>query len=204
MSGNHQAPPSACTQWPSLIISGPEWKSSSPPLPHQSTPVPCPWDRMSSGARYSGVPQSVHVRSTIFLANPKSHTCHKRDATRPKSLTLQNPSSRVIKGPQELVKGHQELIKHTLQKPSSRVIKGHQGLNGSSMGRQELIKHALQKPSSRVIKGRQGLIKGSSRGHQAHLAEAARVEEQILGLEIAVDDLMRETISGRQRRRRSG
>jgi hypothetical protein len=188
---------------------------------------------MSSGARYSGVPQSVHVRSTIFLANPKSHTCHKRDATEAESLTLQNPSSRVIKGPQELVKGHQELIKHTLQKPSSRVIKGHQGLNGSSMGRQELIKHALQKPSSRVIKGdqglngssmgrqelikhalqkpssrvikgRQGLIKGSSRGHQAHLAEAARVEEQILGLEIAVDDLMRETISGRQRRRRSG
>ena len=55
-----------------------------------------------------------------------------------------------------------------------------------------------------VIKGHEGLIKGSSGTHQAHLAEAARVEEQILRLEIAVDDLMRETIRGLQRRRRSG
>jgi hypothetical protein len=52
--------------------------------------------------------------------------------------------------------------------------------------------------------GSSGTHQGSSGTHQAYLAEAARVEEQILGLEIAVDDLMRETISGRQRRRRSG
>jgi len=52
--------------------------------------------------------------------------------------------------------------------------------------------------------GSSGTHQGSSGTHQAHLAEAARVKEQILGLEIAVDDLMRETISGRQRRRRSG
>jgi len=52
--------------------------------------------------------------------------------------------------------------------------------------------------------GSSGTHQGSSGTHQAYLAEAARVKEQILGLEIAVDDLMRETISGRQRRRRSG
>ena len=118
---------------------------------HQSTPLPCPLDRMSSGARYSGVPQSVHVRSTIFLANPKSHTCHKRDAARgQKSLTLQKPSSSVIKGHQGLIKGNQELIKHTLQKPSSSIIKGHQELIKGHQelikGHQELIKHTLQKP----------------------------------------------------------
>jgi hypothetical protein len=52
--------------------------------------------------------------------------------------------------------------------------------------------------------GSSGTHQGSSGTHQAYLAEAARVEEQILRLEIAVDDLMRETISGRQRRRRTG
>ena len=98
---------------------------------HQSTPLPCPLDRMSSGARYSGVPQSVHVRSTIFLANPKSHTCHKRDAARGRSRSPCKPSSSVIKGHQGLIKGHQELIKGPQE-----LIKGHQ----------ELIKHTLQKP----------------------------------------------------------
>ena len=32
------------------------------PWAHQSTALPWPLDRMISGARYSGVPQSVHVR----------------------------------------------------------------------------------------------------------------------------------------------
>ena len=32
------------------------------------------FDRMISGARYSGVPQSVHVRPLTFLAKPKSVT----------------------------------------------------------------------------------------------------------------------------------
>ena len=31
--------------------------------------------RMISGARYSGVPQSVHVLPLTLLANPKSVTC---------------------------------------------------------------------------------------------------------------------------------
>ena len=31
--------------------------------------------RIISGAKYSGVPHNVHVRSVICLANPKSVTC---------------------------------------------------------------------------------------------------------------------------------
>jgi hypothetical protein len=45
------------------------------------------------------------------LANPKSHTCHKRDAARGRSRSPCKPSSSVIKGHQGLIKGHQELIK---------------------------------------------------------------------------------------------
>lgn len=41
---------------------------------HQSTGVPCPLFRMTSGAEYSGVPQRVKVRQSalITLAKPKS------------------------------------------------------------------------------------------------------------------------------------
>ena len=46
--------------------------SRHPPA-HQSTPLPCPLLRIVSGARYSGVPQSVQVWSLIYLAKPKSH-----------------------------------------------------------------------------------------------------------------------------------
>jgi len=41
-------------------------------MAHQSTPLLCPLDWMISGARYSGVPQSVYVRSSTIFANPKS------------------------------------------------------------------------------------------------------------------------------------
>ena len=47
-------------------------QSDCNPSAHQSTPLPWPLERIVSGARYSGVPQRVHVRSSIFLANPKS------------------------------------------------------------------------------------------------------------------------------------
>ena len=91
------------------------------------------------------------------------------------------------------------------------VIKRHQGSSGTHQGSsgthqahlaEAVIKH--YQGSSGTHQWSSGTHQGSSGTHQAHLAEAARVEEQILRLEIAVDDLMRETISGRQRRRRSG
>jgi len=44
------------------------------PNAHQSTARLCPLLVMISGARYSGVPHSVHVRSVICLAKPKSTT----------------------------------------------------------------------------------------------------------------------------------
>ena len=43
------------------------------PRAHQSTALPCPWLWMISGAKYSGVPQSVQVRSVTSLANPARH-----------------------------------------------------------------------------------------------------------------------------------
>ena len=42
------------------------------PRAHQSAPRPCPLLEMISGARYSGVPHSVKVRSRTTLAKPKS------------------------------------------------------------------------------------------------------------------------------------
>lgn len=42
------------------------------PKAHQSTALLCPLLWMISGARYSGVPHSVHVRSVSFFAKPKS------------------------------------------------------------------------------------------------------------------------------------
>jgi hypothetical protein len=42
------------------------------PRAHQSTDLPWPLDWMISGARYSGVPQRVQVRSSTILAKPKS------------------------------------------------------------------------------------------------------------------------------------
>lgn len=42
------------------------------PNAHQSTALLWPLDWIISGAKYSGVPHSVHVRSFNFLANPKS------------------------------------------------------------------------------------------------------------------------------------
>ena len=42
------------------------------PKVHQSTGLPCPWLSKISGAKYSGVPQSVNVRFYTTFANPKS------------------------------------------------------------------------------------------------------------------------------------
>lgn len=39
--------------------------------------------RMISGARYSGVPHSVHVRPLTLLANPKSVTCKSKEFIEP-------------------------------------------------------------------------------------------------------------------------
>ena len=102
---------------------------------HQSTPLPCPLDRMSSGARYSGVPQSVHVRSTIFLANPKSHTCHKRDAARGRSRSpcrsRHQASSRVIRNSSRVLRNSSRVIRN-----SSRVIRNSSSIPCRSRARQ--------------------------------------------------------------------
>ena len=45
---------------------------SKMPSVHQSTAQLWPWLERISGARYSGVPHSVHVRSLITFAKPKS------------------------------------------------------------------------------------------------------------------------------------
>ena len=84
------------------------------------------------------------------------------------------------------------------------VIKHHQGSSGTHQGSSGTHQGSSGTHQAHLAEAVIKRHQGSSGTHQAHLAEAARVKEQILGLEIAVDDLMRETISGRQRRRRSG
>ncbi len=112
---------------------------------HQSTPLPCPLDRMSSGARYSGVPQSVHVRSMIFLANPKSHTCHKRDAARGRSRSpcrsRHQASSRVLRDSSRVLRNSSSTPCRSRHQALSRVIRN----------------------SSRVIRNSSRVIRNSSR-----------------------------------------
>ena len=48
----------------------------STPSAHQSTALPCPLLRMISGARYSGVPHSVHV---LPIPNNSEHAAGQSD-----------------------------------------------------------------------------------------------------------------------------